>query len=125
MEALYIANKTGHKIINPDPKKINENIKTPCVFLKNGECSIYEYRPMVCRSFFSLDSPDYCADESGPFHYILRLDAPESGGFEFINSAYWLVMGAYKESVETPVIKGIRDYFGESQNESGPIFNAP
>lgn len=27
----------------------------PCTFLKNGECSIYENRPVACRAQYSLD----------------------------------------------------------------------
>lgn len=30
----------------------------PCAFLKNGECSIYEHRPIVCRVHFNLDNDD-------------------------------------------------------------------
>ena len=32
-----------------------------CVFLKDtGECSVYEYRPMSCRKYFSLADPVLC-----------------------------------------------------------------
>lgn len=39
----------------------------PCQFLKAGECSIYAYRPMACRTHFSTeDSPAPCGfGESG------------------------------------------------------------
>lgn len=30
----------------------------PCAFLKNGECSIYEHRPLTCRVHFNLDVDD-------------------------------------------------------------------
>ena len=32
-----------------------------CPFLKNGVCSIYEYRPFICRRHLSItDTPDWC-----------------------------------------------------------------
>jgi len=34
---------------------------TPCPFLKQGRCSIYEVRPLACRIHFNLaDSPYFC-----------------------------------------------------------------
>ncbi|QBF84309.1 YkgJ family cysteine cluster protein [Shewanella maritima] len=33
----------------------------PCVMLENGACSIYEYRPMMCRKYNSLDA-QVCED---------------------------------------------------------------
>jgi len=32
----------------------------PCPLLENHQCSIYSHRPLACRSFFSLYSPDWC-----------------------------------------------------------------
>ena len=32
----------------------------PCVFLFEGQCSIYEERPLACRSFFALTPSDLC-----------------------------------------------------------------
>lgn len=31
-----------------------------CVFLKNDQCQVYEYRPIVCRNHFSADDPKLC-----------------------------------------------------------------
>lgn len=31
---------------------------SPCHFLKAGECSIYKYRPSVCRTHFNMDRDD-------------------------------------------------------------------
>jgi Fe-S-cluster containining protein len=28
----------------------------PCTVLKNGECSIYAHRPLVCQIYFSVDT---------------------------------------------------------------------
>lgn len=37
----------------------NDNIG--CVFLKNGECQIYDYRPIICRVHFSVSPIELCA----------------------------------------------------------------
>lgn len=31
-----------------------------CVFLKNGECSIYPVRPIACRNYFVISDPKLC-----------------------------------------------------------------
>lgn len=31
---------------------------TPCPFLKDGSCSIYEHRPLACRTLVNLDATD-------------------------------------------------------------------
>lgn len=32
--------------------------KVPCTFLKEGECSIYEHRPLACRTLLNMDDSD-------------------------------------------------------------------
>lgn len=32
----------------------------PCPLLKEGKCSVYDVRPLACRSFFSVHNPDWC-----------------------------------------------------------------
>ncbi|WP_454669197.1 YkgJ family cysteine cluster protein [Achromobacter kerstersii] len=60
-EAELINYKTGHKaariIAGTSMKPIGEfGAQTPCTFLaSNGECSIYEARPYMCRNFVTLD----------------------------------------------------------------------
>lgn len=31
-----------------------------CVFLKNGACSIYEVRPLICRNYHVISAPELC-----------------------------------------------------------------
>lgn len=63
LEAEYIEKQTGISpadLTNPprrDPLSFSE--KTPCPFLKQGTCSIYEFRPIICRIHVSLDLDDY------------------------------------------------------------------
>lgn len=37
-----------------------------CVFLKDGECSVYDFRPMACRKYMVLNDPDRCNSEKYP-----------------------------------------------------------
>lgn len=47
---------------------INERIKSSdskCIFLENGDCSIYEFRPVSCRKFFVVSDPKNCDVSDG------------------------------------------------------------
>jgi hypothetical protein len=48
----------------------------PCVFLSTGICQIYEWRPIVCRYYFSIDDPDKCQPGRG-IKKLAILDAHE------------------------------------------------
>ena len=68
LEAEYIEKHTGIK------QSFNLDIKdfpgTPCPFLNNGACSIYEHRPFVCRRHVALfDDPRWCQYDL-PTHYV-------------------------------------------------------
>ena len=41
--------------------------QTPCPFLDNGSCSIYQHRPLACRSHFSIRNPEQCHPQSPDF----------------------------------------------------------
>lgn len=40
--------------------------KRACVFLKDGQCSVYEDRPNSCRKYFVISDPDKCNAEKYP-----------------------------------------------------------
>jgi uncharacterized protein len=58
------------KQFNTDSKGVG----TPCLFLKNGACSIYESRPYVCRRHVVL-APDnsVCTEDNAHKHEFQRL----------------------------------------------------
>lgn len=62
IEALYIERNTDHKI------ELTENIDKfeYCSFLdlENGVCTIYEFRPLSCRTYLTFDNPSYCEEGS-------------------------------------------------------------
>ncbi len=37
-------------------------VRVPCIFLKNGCCSIYPCRPTICRTYVSLTPSEICHD---------------------------------------------------------------
>jgi Fe-S-cluster containining protein len=59
LEAEYIESNLG---IMGNPNFIKkEFFQTPCPFLEHGTCSIYKYRPFVCRRHLALfDNPKWC-----------------------------------------------------------------
>ncbi len=63
LEARYIAQETNIPMIELREIKTREPAREPCPFLKNNQCSIYQYRPLACRMFATLDDVKYC--ESG------------------------------------------------------------
>lgn len=74
IEADYIQKMTGidgadlfkNSILPPD--------NSPCPFLKKSMCSIYEYRPLNCRVFASMDSVEYCK-KGNEKHWITTVES--------------------------------------------------
>ncbi|HDX9008530.1 YkgJ family cysteine cluster protein [Aeromonas dhakensis] len=70
-EVFYIAKKLKSKMSKSELAKFIEKLEIyadkatglrsdehtiPCVMLESGVCSIYDYRPMMCRKYNSLDA---------------------------------------------------------------------
>ncbi|MFZ6864704.1 YkgJ family cysteine cluster protein [Undibacterium sp. Ji67W] len=66
IEAKYIEKNTGKVVrLNGVNNKVHGKPRTPCTLLgADGACSIYSYRPLVCRAFLTFDSPTYCQESS-------------------------------------------------------------
>jgi Fe-S-cluster containining protein len=47
-----------------------------CPFLENESCSIYQQRPLICREYLVISSPEHCATLDG--EHIKRLKLPVS-----------------------------------------------
>lgn len=57
-EARQIARETGASFMEPKTYGVRHNdqyIGTPCPFLQDNRCSIYESRPYACRVHYNLD----------------------------------------------------------------------
>ena len=76
---------------------------TPCPFLENDECSIYEYRPLTCRMHMNFDVDNYwCLHENWK--------KPEA---EIPRPTIEPLVDAYHTVISNvaPIIADIRDYY--------------
>ncbi len=65
IEANLISEKTGlnvNQLANSKNHDSEEFIGIPCIFLKDGSCSIYDVRPFVCRKHVWFDTSSYWCD---------------------------------------------------------------
>lgn len=68
-EAIHLANVTGRKMVHLVYRPLNEVFNRgkefsgkPCPFLVNEKCSVYEDRPLVCRTHHSLyENTTWCS----------------------------------------------------------------
>lgn len=63
IEAQVIGEEIGRKPakVKAHPTQVSRHQPSygnPCTFLKEGRCSIYASRPMVCRTHLNMDSDD-------------------------------------------------------------------
>lgn len=105
-EAQYIARHTG-RTAAPLKKSIHHDRmeysgKTPCAFLRDGECSIYPYRPLTCRMHLNFDADPYWCLHENWNHPEAAIPRPEIGP---LMEAYYLLGGKF------PVVADIRDFF--------------
>ena len=58
--------------------------KVPCVFLKDGACSIYEIRPAACRLHYVLTPPENCSPDAP----TIKIQSPD---FRPLEQMIWKV----------------------------------
>ncbi|WP_248885695.1 YkgJ family cysteine cluster protein [Acidithiobacillus acidisediminis] len=107
LEAKYISLKTNKNIDIGNSITTNHNSDCPFL-LKKGECGIYEYRPIVCRTLHTLDDPSYCSTPDIP-HQLYGVSGGLGVGFyENVQRAFFMLT----DSVCAPRGKrDIRDWF--------------
>lgn len=114
-EAKYIEHKTGHKIRSLETGVCDLNERRPCPFLKDNECSIYEYRPSVCRAFLSFSPVSHCQERTP--HLMLTIHEPGRGGFEWANvMAREVTVYLMSRNSELAAVNDIRAFFLEPAN---------
>lgn len=107
-EAQYIQKNLG---IAPDSGVTHTTGFTgqgmPCGFLgQDGCCSIYAHRPFMCRSFFTVDDPKYCADNSRHATYT-------AGSNGLLNKLFLLLVHLNQGRP----VRDVRDYFPRSPGQ--------
>lgn len=60
LEVRAISKLTGRKYTKPKNTSVHEDRKkylgVPCTFLDKGRCSVYEERPLICRTHLNLSN---------------------------------------------------------------------
>lgn len=111
LEAQLLGNRIGVKPSVLKPPRLRPqtdfDYTTPCTFLEDGACSIYENRPFVCRSHSSFETTaDACriTDDNGERRQGVQLMTPDYPG---VKEALNVVVNAYGKTEYAD----IRDYF--------------
>lgn len=109
-EAEVIGKRIGRKPRQPSKFNGRKDVETfdwgyhnPCTFLVDGECSIYENRPMPCRIHYSVDVDALMCELTPPESKAVPLLNPQP----FIMA--FLQMLGMPEVV--PVLGDIREFF--------------
>lgn len=87
-EAEYIMLKTSRPINRNNNYSQNNN--TTCPFLKDNLCSIYNYRPMICRMYHTLDSPEKCDKQHRGLINMYGVKEAGYGNIIFKSIAEWI-----------------------------------
>lgn len=103
------------------PRAIPDNYKqkdinsfgrsTPCPFLHNSECSIYEHRPIACRSYVNMDVDNLLCDFVN--WDLARNKKSESVGIPMLG--HGPIMDAYVYVCSGEKGADIRDYFKKAK----------
>lgn len=80
---------------------------TPCPFLKNAECSIYECRPLTCRMHMNFDVDNYWCLHENWNKPEAKIPRPT---IQPLVDAYHLVVNNV-----APIMADIRDFFPHGQ----------
>lgn len=106
LEAEYIAVNCELNIDTGDVSSVN--VRKPCTFLgKDGICAVYEFRPLNCRTFHTIDDPKYCATP------LVRHQIYGSASSNYGNDIYKQIADWIREvnrSMNLPY-RDIRDWF--------------
>lgn len=75
LEAAFIAKHTSYTQVYRTQRirKGYHESRTYCGFLdqQSGSCTIYDVRPMACRTFFAFDSPELCDRDNGTTEHAI------------------------------------------------------
>lgn len=108
-EANYISLKTQKRIKNEKLTIMNNSL---CPFLQNDICSIYKYRPLICRTYHVRGNPENCKID-----YNLSLKHIEQYGTKNGNygNQIYKEFARFIDTVNTAVFynefKDIRNFF--------------
>lgn len=105
VEADYIHRQSGRSSIHiagTRAHRLEEFLGKPCPFLSQNTCTIYEFRPYVCRKDVSFDTTSYWCEPSRALYATLPMV-----GFSGIDDALSAVTG----KASSDIVANIRDFF--------------
>jgi len=109
VEADYIGKQAGRspaRILNTRAHRLEEFIGKPCPFLREDTCTIYQFRPYVCRKHVSFDTTPYWCEPSR----ALTVSVPKVH-FSGIDNALATLTG----KTSSDIFADIRDFFPDTQ----------
>jgi uncharacterized protein len=104
LEVEYILKNTKAKRVRPEivPNALNG----PCPFLKNHKCSIYLFRPFLCRRHVSLaNSPRWCEQD-----VCNKYEFPLFSSSEVDKSYAYLLVSSQKEKMYNNIRQVFREF---------------
>lgn len=104
VEAGVIAHENGFRVTNPAKYSVDGNpayTGTPCPFLVENQCSIYETRPMACRIHYNMDVDALLCELRGEVVHVPY----------FNNFDYQVLMFLAVGQAQAPRLADIREYF--------------
>lgn len=86
LEASYIERNTNVRMTTGVRSSITKGTG-PCPLLsESGSCSVYQFRPFVCRAYAAFDDPQLCAQQD-----VLHVTYEPSSNPIFKDSASWIL----------------------------------
>ncbi|MDQ9126815.1 YkgJ family cysteine cluster protein [Serratia fonticola] len=113
LEAEYIVHATKIPAINSPLSTGNTSM---CPFLSEKEvCSIYNFRPLLCRTYHVLSDPYLCED---PDAQVMQYGAQSAnmGNFIYKTVAEWIYFQGYQSTGKID-FRDIRDYFSHERSD--------
>ena len=109
-EAEYISCKTGLKVTDKPFSFRNNNY---CPFLKDKICSIYEYRPLICRTYYVYGNSEDCKVdyEKGIGSYVFQYGTERGMYGNKIFSEFARFISSVNENMFNGIRKDIRNFF--------------
>ncbi len=112
LEADYISSKTGVKIqlVSKNRYTMPQSVDTYCPLLDQatGICSVYQYRPLACRLFATIDSYKFC-ERSDVSHYLHSFDSQPL--FKMVHEFLLIQSDTAGKPLNVAAVAEIRDWF--------------
>lgn len=93
--------RSGETPYGVDPQRWSHHVGQPCPFLRDGECTVWDARPLACRYYYTMDADNLLcrliSDKTG-------VEVPQFNMLAFIAMS-WSVLGLNQEAAD------IRDWF--------------